>query len=313
MKTSGIVTFTTDCGTQDPYAGIMKGMVLDGDTIYIGTMLTKRQIWWEGRRRGGSHEFHDANLYQIDESWKTGHLYKITGVNSKNPIIEDLGVPVEGQGIQTLAMDKKRGLIYGLTYPTGRFFIYDTKTNTTQTITFGTTYTYVSTAMVHLAEVVKDLTDFTIGEGEFNNKLIAKAMYVMSDGTLYTSGWSGKIVKYDPKVANPEKRFSVVGDIPSVPGRQYWNRIDEIIERNGKLYMGASDGYIFQFDPVTNEIVNYGKPIRAIEVTGLVFSSLDGNLYGLNGGDLDGISRFWCLDIKKHNYCTNEKNNFDSR
>jgi len=281
---------------------ILKGLVLDGDTIYAGTMFTKRQLWREGRRRGGTYELEDANLYQIDKSLNTGHLYKITGINGENPKMEDLGIPVEGQGIYTMTVDSKRGLIYGLTYPAGRFFIYNIRTKETEVITFGTTYTYVSNHAVHIAEVVNDLTSFTPGEGEFNNKIVAKSMHVMSDGTLYTSGWKGQIIKYDPTVGNPQDRFSVVGYIPSVPGRQYWNRIDEIIEQDGMLYMGSSDGYIFRFDPKTDTIHNFGKPIRAIEVIGLAVSSIDGNLYGINGGDLDGISRFWCFDTRERTF-----------
>ncbi len=63
--------------------------------------------------------------------------------------------------------------------------------------------------------------------------------------------------------------------------------------------MGSSDGYIFRFDPAASEIENFGKPIRAIEVMGMAFSPLDGKLYGINGGDEEGISRFWCMDPSK--------------
>jgi len=278
---------------------ILKGMVLGGDTIYFGTMLTKRQLWLEGRRRGGTLELEDANLYEIDDSWNTGHLYRVTGVRGGKPELHDLGVPVEGQGIHTLAMDRRRGLIYGLTYPAGRFFIYDVRTGKTEVVTFGTTMSVVSNHMVSHVEVVKDLTDFTPGEVEFNNKLVAKAMHVMPDGTMYTSGWDGRILKYDPAVKDPRERFSAVGYIPSVPGRQHWNRIDEIVEHDGKLYMGTSDGYILRFTPATGELENFGKPIRAIEVMGMTVSKLDGRLYGVNGGALEGISRFWCLDLDK--------------
>ncbi|MBN1293388.1 MAG: hypothetical protein JXB48_16225 [Candidatus Latescibacteria bacterium] len=289
----------TDLAAIDGPNTVMKGMVLDGDTIYVGTMLDRRQMWLEGRRRGGTYEELDAHLYQIDDSWNTGHLYKITGIKGNNPQVEDLGIPVEGQGIYTMAIDSKRGLIYGLTYPLGRFFIYNIPNNKTETITFGTTYSHVSNHMVSHVEVIKDLTDHAIGEVEFNGKIIAKVMHVMPDGVMYTSGWRGQILKYDPTITNPQDRFSVVAYIPSVPGRQHWNRIDEIIEYKNKLYMGTSDGYILRFDPKTDEIENFGKPIRAIEVLGMTFSVLDGKLYGINGGDLDGISRFWCLDTNK--------------
>jgi outer membrane protein assembly factor BamB len=281
---------------------ILKGMVLDGSTLYVGTLLTRSQLWWEGRRRGGKYEELDANLYQIDDSWNTGHLYRITGITSDRPEITDLGIPVKGQGINTMAIDAKRGLIYGITYPLGRFFIYDIKSGKTETITFGTTRSQVSNSMVLFAEVTKDLTDFTPGELESMGKLPARAMYVMPNGTLYTSGWDGCILKYDPSIAKAEDRFTKVGYLPCVPGRQYWNRVDEMIERDGKLWMGTSDGYIFCFNPATNEVQNYGKPIRAIETMGLAFSLKDGQLYGLSGGDLEGVTRFWSFDPAVHTF-----------
>ena len=288
-----------DLAVVDGPNTVLKGMVRDGSTLYVGTMLTRKQLWWEDHRRGGKLDELDANLVTIDNTWKTGHLYRITGADGNSPKLEDLGVPVEGQGIHTLAMDSKHGLVYGLTYPAGRFFIFDTKTGKTETITFGTTAAHVSNHMVGVVSVTKDLTDFTLGEVESYGKLVAKAMHVMPDGVLYTSGWEGQIIKYDPAVAKPRDRFTVIATIPCVPERQYWNRIDEIIESKGKLYMGTSDGYILRLDPVTKEIENFGKPIRAIEVMGMTVSPLDGKIYGISGGDEEGLSRFWSLDPEK--------------
>ncbi|MHB9030328.1 MAG: NHL repeat-containing protein, partial [Candidatus Latescibacterota bacterium] len=175
---------------------VLKGFALDGDAIYAGTMLTKEQVWWMARKRGIHFEPEDANLQPLDGSWNTGRLYRISGVTGSSPKLEDLGVPAPGQGIHTLAVDSRRGLLYGLTCPTGRFFIYDTKTGKTETVTFGTTASYVSNHMVQAVEVVKDLIDFTPGEVEFNGKMIPRAMQVMSDGVLFTSGWDGRIIRY---------------------------------------------------------------------------------------------------------------------
>jgi len=276
---------------------VMRGLVLDGDTIYVGTMLTRRQLWMKVRKTDRACELEDVNLVQIRESFHTGHLYRITGVKGSNPKVEDLGTPVPGQGIHTMAIDSTRGLVYGLTSPGGRFFIYDTKKDKARAVDFGRTYTNVSDHMVGIVEVTKDLSDLTPGEGEWNHRLIPRAMHVAADGTLYTSGWRGQILKYDPSVSGPQKRCSVVGHIPSVPGRQHWNRIDAIVEHAGKLYVGTSDGYIIRLDPKTGDMANLGKPVRAIEVMGMAFSPLDGKLYGVSGGGLEGMSRFWCCDV----------------
>ncbi len=281
---------------------ILKGFVRHGSTIYAGTMLTRSQLWLEGRRRRGTREEPDANLYPIDDSWNTGRLYRITGIDSDTPRLEDLGIPVTGQGIQTLALDPRRGLLYGITSPAGRFFIHDTKTGKTETVTFGKTRTQVSNSMVYFVEVVRDLTDFLPGEVESYGKLPARAMHVMPDGTLFTSGWDGRIIRYDPDIPHPADRFSAVAYLPCVAGRQYWNRVDEIVERDGRLWMGTSDGYLFRFDPVTNEVENFGKPIRAIETMGLAFSTLDSRLYGLTGGGLEGVSRFWSFNPERRTF-----------
>ena len=278
---------------------VMKGLVVAGDAIYVGTMLSKEQILYKIRQQQPDFDPYDVNLVPLESSWNTGHLYKISGIDGADPDVEDLGVPVEGQGIHTLAMDVKRGLIYGVTAPMGRFFIYDTNTGETVDTAFGTTYTTVSNHQVGAVTVNRELADLTPGEGEWNNRLIPKAMYVADDGTMYTSGWKGQILKYDPTIAAIQNRFSVVGWIPSVPGRHYWNRIDAIVESKGKLYMGTSDGYIIRLDPSTGEMENLGKPIRAVDVIGMAFSPLDGKLYGVSGGELEGMGRFWACDPDK--------------
>ncbi len=285
-----------DLAVLDGPNTILKGLALDGDTLYIGTMLTPSQIWWESRRRGVNLELEDVNLLPLDSSWKTGRLYRLKDIHGDKPELTDLGIPVPGQGIHTLAADGSRGLVYGLTSPSGRLFIYNTKTGLTETLTFGTTASYVSNHMVGVVEVVKDVTSFTPGEVEFNNKLVSKVLHVCPDGTLFTSGWDGQILRYDPRVKEGSRRVSVVANIPAVPGRHQWNRLDEIAEHNGVLYMGTSDGYILRFDPATESLENFGKPIRAIEVMGLAVSPIDGKIYGLSGGDLEGVSRFWSLD-----------------
>ncbi len=71
-------------------------------------------------------------------------------------------------------MDPTRGLVYGLTYPTGRFFVFDTKTGKTETVTFGTTTSATSNHMVGDVSVIKDLTDYLPGEVESGGKLVAR-------------------------------------------------------------------------------------------------------------------------------------------
>ncbi|MCA9415053.1 MAG: PQQ-like beta-propeller repeat protein [Candidatus Omnitrophica bacterium] len=277
---------------------VMKGFVQSGDTLYVATMLSRDQLWLKQRKKDPSFDPWDVNLLPIEESDNTGHLYRVTGIKGESPELEDLGTPVPGQGIHTLAIDPKRNLIYGVTTPMGQFFIYNIESGEAEIVSFGKTVSTVSNHRVGFVTVEKELAQLTPGEAEWNDRLLPKAMYVTQSGTMYTSGWNGRILKYDPEIEEPQQRFSEVAWIPSVPGRQHWNRIDAIVEHHGKLLMGTSDGYIISYDPESGDIKNFGKPIRAIEVMGMAVSPLDGKLYGVNGGDLEGMPRIWSLDLE---------------
>ena len=65
-KTSELEVLATIDGPNT----VGRGMVLDGDTIYVGTMLTKRQVWWRARKEGRTYELDDANLIPIRETDK---------------------------------------------------------------------------------------------------------------------------------------------------------------------------------------------------------------------------------------------------
>jgi hypothetical protein len=287
-KTDEVTLMATIPGTNT----VMRGLVVDGDVVYLGTMWTKRQRWLKVRPNDPTYDPEDANLLPVKDEYHTGQLYRI-----KDGAVEDLGVMVPNQGIHTMTLDKKRGLIYGVTAPKGRFFIYDTKTGTMEHTAFGITYSMVSNHRVGLVTVDRELADLLPGEAEWNNRLIAKAMFVASDGMMYTSGWEGQILRYDPAVTDIQQRFSVVGYIPSAPGRHYWNRLDAIVEKDGALFMGTSDGYIIKLDLATDEMTNLVKPFRAIDVKGMAFSPLDGRLYGVSGGGVEGMSRPWSCDV----------------
>src|SRR5690606_31637679 len=94
----------------------------------------------------------DANLLPVLDSCNTGRLYRV-----KDGRLEDLGVMVANQGIHTMTLDKKRGLIYGVTAPGGRFFIYDIAAGSVDDTAFGTTYSMVSNHRVGLVTVDREL------------------------------------------------------------------------------------------------------------------------------------------------------------
>src|SRR5262249_18489416 len=54
-----------------------------------------------------------------------GPLYRFTLAGDGAAKVEDLGVPVAGQGVYTLAYDTKTNTVVGNTWPDGHFFSYD--------------------------------------------------------------------------------------------------------------------------------------------------------------------------------------------
>jgi streptogramin lyase len=186
--------------------------------------------------------------------------------------VEDLGIPVKGQGIYALTIDRARGVVYGLTYPDGVFFSISAGN--------GAVKTHGSVASGKIP-----------GEKFENEKNIGRALIVANDGDVYTSG-SGKLVRFDVKT---QKLETLNVPVATVPGREVYNRVDAWTkDEAGSLYGGTSDGYLFRFDPERRRMENLGKPLNQYRIRGLVTTAA-GKLYGI-GGDTDEMARLFSYD-----------------
>lgn len=178
--------------------------------------------------------------------------------------IEDLGTPVPGEGIFAMAIDKERNRIYGLTSPGGKFFIYDIASRKT---------------------VVKDI----YGDHIVKRNNISRAMICVG-GNVYFSGRYGCIIKYCPDV-DVFRETSM--KIPVGAGREYLNTISALTQaEDGMIYGGTyADGYLFAFDPKTEELVNLGKPSTESHIRGITVGH-DGTVWGLCGTDDELVHLF---------------------
>lgn len=184
--------------------------------------------------------------------------------------VESLGAPAAGEGIYCLAMDRSRGVIYGLTSPNGQFFSYS-----------------ISAAKFALHGKVAERT--IPGEKFESEKAIGRALAVAADGGVYTSGENGALFRFHPGKQQLERLPS---GVPSVPGREACNRVDAFAwTAPDTLYGGSSDGYLFRLNTKTSRIENLGKPLNQYRIRGLVFSP-NGKLYGV-GGDDDEMARLF--------------------
>jgi len=208
-----------------------------------------------------------------------GHLYLYsTARDERKPIrvdvaceMKDLGVAVAGEGIFSLAIDRERGIIYGLTQPNGQFFSYSIPS---------------AKFTVHGKVAERNIP----GEKFENYKNIGRGIAIDSEGTAYASGEDGVIYS----LSRGELRKLPV-TAPTVPGREPYNGVDVwALDPCGILYGGTSDGYLFRFDPKSLVMENLGKPLNQYRIRGLVFSK-NGKLYGAGGQD-DEMARLFSYD-----------------
>lgn len=187
--------------------------------------------------------------------------------------VRDLGIPVAGDGIYTLAIDRTRQTIYGLTYPSARFFSYAIA-NKKFTVHGG-------------------VAEHSIpGEKFEKDRNIGRALALDADGRVYGSGDRGDLFRFDPV---QQKLETLRVAAPTVRGREPYNRIDCWAGNpDGPLYGGTSDGYLFRFDPKSLALENLGKPLNQYRLRGLALAP-NGRLYGV-GGDDDEMARLFSYD-----------------
>ncbi len=200
-----------------------------------------------------------------------GRLLKYTPARNAPFATVDLGAPVAGESICALAIDRGRETIYGLTSPNGHFFTY-------------------SLAGGQFAVHGKVAEHNIPGEKFETEKNIGRAIAVGADGYAYTSGQGGFLYRFWGKL----EKLDVT--VPTVPGREPYNRIDAWAAGNSGplLYGASSDGYLFRFDPASLRMDNLGKPLNQYRVRALVLAR-NGKLYGA-GGDDDEMARLFSYD-----------------
>lgn len=186
--------------------------------------------------------------------------------------LTDLGIPVAGEGIYGLALDRERQVLYGITYPGSHFFTFSLRER--RATDFG--------------PICKDI-QFG-GPDDRTLRSLPRDLVVATSGAVYTSGDNGHIVRFDPAAAKLETLAArIPGEAMQVV--EAWVRVDE------DLYGGTSEGFLFRFSPSTGEVDNLGKPMIAQRIRGLA-GGQDGRVYGL-AGDRSAPNLFFRYDIDR--------------
>jgi hypothetical protein len=187
--------------------------------------------------------------------------------------VADLGQPVGGESIGALILDRNSNTIYGLTSPNAHFFRYGIEAR----------------EFSDLGVVAREAPE---GEKFESEKMVSRVLVLDSKGNVYCSGENGSLFRYEKEKQKLEKMNL---QVPAVPGREPWTRVDAFLcDPSGLIYGGTSDGYLFRFDPDTATIQNLGKPLHQYRIAGLVKAS-NGKIYGV-GGDEDEMARLFSYD-----------------
>jgi hypothetical protein len=214
-----------------------------------------------------------------------GKLYRFTPAGTGPARVEELAVPVPGQGIYALAYEPKSNTVLGNTWPDGHFFSYDLATRkVTDHGAIAGYRTFETPAQAaELNRGVKEVTRYP--------RQVSRAIAVTPEGA-FTGGADGHLFRYDFQARRLHKLDL---RLPAVPGREPWASLDAVVvyPRTGgeeaftAVIGGTSDGYLFElriFPGPEYVLRPRGRPFAQGHFHGLVLRATGLGAGGKKGG-----------------------------
>jgi hypothetical protein len=203
-----------------------------------------------------------------------GRLYRFIPNGTYPAKVEELGVPVPGQGIYTLAYDPKTNTVVGNTWPDGHFFSYDLGAKKFKD--------HGAIAGYHTYETPAQAADLNhnVKEATRYPRQVSRAIALTPDGSAYTAGAEGVLYRYDFVTGRLHK---LTLRLPAMPGREPWTSLDvaAVVPRTHRLegaytslVGGTSEGYLFELRIFPNGrylMRARGRPSAQGTFHGLVF------------------------------------------
>jgi hypothetical protein len=179
--------------------------------------------------------------------------------------VQELGVPVAGQGIYTLAYDESTHTIVGNTWPDGHFFSFNLKNS--QATDHG------AIAGFRTFETPKAAEDLNKGtkDNVHYPRQVSRAIVMIPKVGAVTAGADGVLYRYDLDAQRLEK---LKVRLPAVPGREPWTSLDVAVLSPGtggewNVIGGTSDGYLFELRPGESEILTLRPRGRVLSHGGI--------------------------------------------
>jgi len=281
-------------------SGVRNAIVVGRDgVVYFGagrdmTLPQPLSTDW-GRELGNEHIVKKmwADIEAFYADYRGGHIYRFDPKNwdaaryqaNQKATVEDLGVPVVGEGIYCLEGSRDKAKLYGITYPHGRFFVFDIATRQTN--------------------VVGDVWRQVVYSGP-RTALRSLPADIISDahGRCFYTSDGGRVAYYDPdKGTLVETGEYIPGEIyPIHAGSEAYHPFVESWAPGSDhdLYGGTNDGYVFRLDLDTLEVTNLGKPRITRRIRGLAVAD-DARVYGIAGED-KAICTLFSFDPRRGGY-----------
>jgi len=247
-------------------------------TLDVAQVVKGQRAIVSGFGRDDGHALFAGTLPQ--KHGDSGHLLRVT-LGDGGLEARDLGAPVPNEGVFALTCDERRGMLYGISHPSGKFFRFDLAARTVEA--------YDSTSPDRAA--LDSYRQFALKPSDY----LSRRLVVDGEGRVYGSQPVNKLFRFDPKT---ERLEVLPEELPGHSDRRVLGRADSwAVAPDGALYGGnAGDGQLFRLDPASGKVVNLGKPGMLPRLKGLAFAR-DGRLYGVTGG-APGYSRLFRYDPK---------------
>jgi hypothetical protein len=159
-------------------------------------------------------------------------------------ITEDFGIPIPGEGILTMGMDTIHGLVYGLTWPEGRFFRFDVRTRRSKDLGL----------MFEGGELGTGNSYRTICRSLAVDPRDGSVYFTRGEGSIHVCRFGSDKVEQLPGFAMRKDYFGVYD--PASPGHMAYCWRQVIWYEKEKRFYGihGNSGYLFTFDPQTGQV-----------------------------------------------------------
>jgi hypothetical protein len=254
----------------------------------------------DGSLVGGTQADPTGLALQTDPK-AVGHLYRFHLPAAGPGRVEDLGVPVPGQGIYTLGYVPKSNEVVGNTWPDGHFFTCDLASKTFKD--------HGAIAGYRTYEMPQHAEDINRGSGQNVRypRQVSRGIAVHPEVGACTGGADGFLYRYDPGTHKLEK---LAARLPAAAGREPWASLDAVVpfsRRPGQpaagptFLCGTSDGYLFEVrftDPKKPRVRSLGKPLAQGTIQGLAIEPRKDALPVVHGvgGNAEGMPRSFRYD-----------------